>query len=168
MKANCQPVRPDSACLLNQVHLNSFSLPTTCKHQHIISTASPLPELRSMFAELAYSALLSRIWDHQKNSVLCYKAMRALFWIKQQMKHRFNPKSGSSFWSLDTTNNLQFSDISPPFQSQTARQRPPQRRGRGARIQRARSYVRTASTAIGSLRTVRPGSRRRRGGTTCT
>ena len=48
----------------------------------------------------------------QKNSPFVLKAIRARFRIKQQIKHRVIPKSGSSFWSLDTTNNRVIQSIS--------------------------------------------------------
>lgn len=48
----------------------------------------------------------------QKNNRLVLKAIRARLRIKQQIKHRVIPKSGSSFWSLDTTNNRVIQSIS--------------------------------------------------------
>ena len=48
----------------------------------------------------------------QKNSLFVLKAIRARLRIKQQIKHRVIPKSGSSFWSLDTTNNRVIQSIS--------------------------------------------------------
>lgn len=48
----------------------------------------------------------------QKNSPFVLKAIRARLRIKQQIKHWVIQKSGSSFWSLDTTNNRVIQSIS--------------------------------------------------------
>jgi hypothetical protein len=48
----------------------------------------------------------------QKNSPFVLKAIRARLRIKQKIKHRVIPKSSSSFWSLDTTNNRVIQSIS--------------------------------------------------------
>ena len=48
----------------------------------------------------------------QKSSPFVLKAIRARLRIKQQIRHRVIPKSGSSFWSLDTTNNRVIQSIS--------------------------------------------------------
>ena len=51
----------------------------------------------------------------QKSSPFVLKAIRARLRIKQQIKHRVIPKSGSCFWSLDTTNNRAIQSISKLF-----------------------------------------------------
>lgn len=48
----------------------------------------------------------------QKNSLFVLKAIRARLRIKQQIRHRVIPKSGSSFWCLDTTNKRVIQSIS--------------------------------------------------------